>query len=166
MMPGFERGKAREATERLLIFEVAGAVYAFAIQDVLEVSEVEPIVGVPMLSNVIGGVMHHHGDALPVLRRSALFDLTGAEERAAQHVLVLLGHSEDASGVLGVPVDRVLGIVDSPVPIRRHGEFIAERFTLDNRLVHVLDTSCVLMRAQEIINQRLGAVESAYGGEA
>lgn len=166
MIPGLERGKAREVTERLLIFEVAGVVYAFPIRDILEVSELEPIVGVPMLDKEVGGVMHHHGDALPVLRRSALFDLTGAEERAAQHVLVLIGHSEDASGVLGVPADRVLGIVDSPVLIRRQGEFIAERFTLDNRLVHVLDTSCVLIRAQEIINQRAGAVDSVHGGEA
>ncbi len=164
-----EEGAAAEErrdTERLLLFEVAGAVYSFLIRDVLEVVEIEPVVGVPMLRKEVGGVMNHHGDALPVIRRSVLFDLTGADEMAPQHVLVLAGHSEDVAGVLGVPVDRVLGIANSLVPIYPSGEFITERFPLDNRLVSVLDTQCVIEHAREIINQSVGASEATRGGEA
>ena len=61
------------APTRLILFEVAGAVYALPIEDVLEVLENRNCVGIPTLPPEVGGVVNHHGEALPVITPSALF---------------------------------------------------------------------------------------------
>ena len=56
---------------RLLAFELDGAAYALPIGCVVEVCEAEAWACVPMLPRETAGVMNHHGDAVPVLRRQA-----------------------------------------------------------------------------------------------
>jgi chemotaxis signal transduction protein len=95
---------------RWLRFEIAGTAFAIPLRDVLEVAEVAPVARVPGLPAAAGGVMNLHGDALPVLARSAFFEVAVAEQEAPQHILVLADRAGEVPR-LGLPVDRVLGLV-------------------------------------------------------
>jgi chemotaxis signal transduction protein len=156
-----------EATPtRLILFEVAQAVYALPIADVLEVLENSDPVGIPTLPPETGGVVNHHGEALPVIAPAALFE--GSDDKnAAEHLLVLGGIGSEA-GQLGIPVERVLGLADAVLDPAPSASWIRERVTLDERVVAVLDAGLCLDRAEEafsssVVNAR-GAQRGAPAG--
>ena len=95
--------------ERWLTFEVGGKPFALPILDVFEVTEVGRIGPVPSLSRALGGVMHYHGDALPIVSPSALLDVAAEEGALPEHVVVVAGDGGDTPR-LGLPVGRVLGL--------------------------------------------------------
>ena len=143
--------------ERLISFEVGGAAYALPIADVLEVTEVGRLHAVPSLPLRVGGVVNHHGDALPVVQRSVLFEVADPLP-AAQQLLVIGGGGE--SGRLGLPVDRICGLVPGRGGSAREGRAVAERRPIDGRVVSVLDTRRLLERAAAAITE---AVERSPG---
>jgi purine-binding chemotaxis protein CheW len=140
--------------ERLLTFEVAGALYALPIGGVLEVIEPAPLACIPTLPPALVGVANYHGDALPVLRSSALLDVAQAELPPPQHVLVLVDRPSGAAR-LGLPVDRVFGLVDGAAAVARGADPVAERRSLDGRVAHVLDPRRLVARAGEVIERSL-----------
>jgi len=151
--------------ERLLAFEVGGAVYAVPIEDVAEVADLGRIAIVPTLPRHVGGVMNHHGDALPVLHRTALFDVAAEALPEPRHVLVL-ARSPDDRGGLGLPVDRILGLVDGAGGVARGPDAVVERRPIDGRVVTVLDARRLLRRASEVIERSVLGADAGEGGEA
>ena len=144
-----------EAHERLLTFEVGGHVYALPIGCVVEVRESAPLACVPTLSRDVGGVMNHHGDALPVLRRSIFFDVREEDLPAPGHVLALAARSGGGAR-WGIPVDRIVGLVDG-TGASAHGEDpVAECRQIDERVVFVLDPQRLLERARRVIEDAAG----------
>ncbi len=83
------------ADERLLTFELAGALYALPIDGVLEVAEASRVTCIPTLPMKIGGVINYHGDALPVMRCSSLFPVDESELCEPTHVLVVTDRAGD-----------------------------------------------------------------------
>jgi len=144
--------------QRLLTFEVGAAAYALPIADVLEVAEVTRTACIPTLPGRVAGVVNHHGDALPVISREALFELGSEALPTPQHLLVIGERPADA-GRLGLPVDRVLGLADGPAA-GRATELVAGRRPIDGRVVHILSTSQLLARASQAIER---AVDRASG---
>jgi chemotaxis signal transduction protein len=151
--------------ERLLAFEIGGSAYAVPIADITEVTELGRISAVPTLPQQVGGVMNHQGDALPILFRSALFDVPAEALAEPQHVLVL-ARSPDDRGALGVPVDRILGLVDGAGGVARGADAVVERRPIDGRVVSVLDARRLLERAAETIERSVHGTELTEGGEA
>lgn len=143
-----------DAQDRLLTFEVGGSVYALPIGCVVEVCEVEGLACVPTLAPEVGGVMNHHGDALPVLRRSVLLGVDEDELPAPGHVLAVAPWPSGGTR-LGLPVDRVSGLVDGVGAIARGADPVAERRSIDGRVVFVLDPRRVVERAEEMIQRSL-----------
>lgn len=148
--------------ERLLAFEIGGSAYALPIADVAEVTEIGRIVAVPTLSLRVGGVMNHQGDALPVLLRNVLFDVQPGDLGEPEHVLVL-AHSPDDRGALGLPVDRILGLVDGAGGVARGPDAVVERRPIDGRVVSVLDARRLLQRATETIERSVLGAELTEG---
>ena len=140
--------------DRLLTFEVGGGVYAIPIAGVLEVAEVEEMACIPMIPPSIAGVVNHHGDALPVIRRASLLDLQGDELGSPEHILVICDRSTD-SARMGLPVDCVLGLVDGEGATACGPDPIAERRTIDGRVASVLDPRRLVERAREVIEGAL-----------
>jgi chemotaxis signal transduction protein len=138
------------AEEKLVTFEVGGGAFALPICDVLEVVEVGRAALVPTLPRELGGVVNHHGDALPVLASGALFEAGGPAGRP-RHLLVLAGRPGDAAGKLGLPVDRILGIVPGRAGATRDPSGVVERRPMDGRVVSILDTRRLLERAAATI---------------
>jgi hypothetical protein len=144
--------------ERLLTFEVGGSLYALPIANVIEVAEVEELACIPMLPASTGGVVNLHGDALPVIRRSELFGLDEAALPAPAHLLVVAGRPDQVAR-LGVPVDRIAGLVDGSGAASGSGVLVAERRPRGDRVVGIVDPRVLVARAREAIERGLGPVD-------
>ncbi len=150
---------------RLLTFEVGGTLYGLPIAAVAEVTEVGRIAAVPTLPPSVGGVMNHHGDALPVVERAALLPVGERPLPVPQHLLVLADSPDDASRY-GLPVDCIRGLVDG-APATALGEGpVAERRPVEGRLLSVLDPRRLLARAVEVIERSVDSTEPTHGGES
>jgi chemotaxis signal transduction protein len=143
------------AEERLLTFEVAGDLYAIPIAGVLEVAEIGRLTCIPTLPKRIGGVINHHGDALPVINCASLFDLDEDALGEPSVILVVAGRG-DESACLGIPIDRVLGLVDGAPASMIGARAIAERRSIDGRVASVLDPGRLVNQARSVIESSLG----------
>ena len=156
---------------RLLSFEAEGVLFALPISEILEVSESTPISSIPTLERWCGGVMNHRGDALPVFSLRVLvgsdvsFDdsLSPGMDLAGEHLLVL-SRGEDHSAELGLPVDSVRELVDTPVESEKCEGIVRERFYLEERAVVVIDSRQLMARAKSVIEGGSTAVHPPTGG--
>lgn len=165
-----------EDVERLLAFEVDSSVYALPIAEIREVAEATRICCVPTISRALVGVMNWQGDALPVVSTRLL--LGGLEDTyegepdaqqdshesrdpkpsktasalAGTHVLVVASR-DDEPAQLGLPVDRVIGLVDGSRHGRGAGKLVVERRPVEGRLVSVLDPRRLVERATDVIER-------------
>ena len=153
------------SSDRLLVFEVAGTHYALPIADVAEVADVGRIASVPTLRAAVGGVMNHHGDALPVVHRGALFDVGGEALPEPQNLLIL-GRSPDDANRLGLPVDSVLGLVEGAGGTAHGADAVVERRPIGGRSVNVLDPHRLLVQAVQVIEESVMGADAMQGGEA
>jgi chemotaxis signal transduction protein len=145
--------------DRLLTFEVAGTVYALPISEVLEVVESGNVTCVPTLPRSHGGVMNWHGEALPVVTPALLLDCgdpveTTEDSPDAQYLVVT--DRPDESARLGLPIDRVVGLVDGHGGGVHGPNVVAERKPVDGRVVSVINPRRLVERAAKVIE---GAVD-------
>ena len=143
------------AEDRLLTFEVAGDLYAIPIAGVLEVADAGRVTCIPTLPTRIGGVINHHGDALPVLNCSSLFEVNESELGEPSSVLVISERAGE-SARLGIPIDRVLGLVDGAAAAMSGAKAVAERRSIQGRVASVLDPSRLVSQARDVIESSLG----------
>ncbi len=143
---------ADATTDRLVLFEVGSAAYALPIAQVIEVSEPGPPAGIPMLPRRVASVMNLHGDALPVVARGVLFEEPTPGFAEPAHVLVI-GGGEHRSERIGLPVDRVLGIVAGHAREAAGPGLVVERRQVEGRIVAILD-------AERVIREALRAIEA------
>jgi len=153
------------SSDRLLVFEVAGTLYALPIADIAEVTEVGRVASVPTLRAAVGGVMIHHGDALPIVHRGALFDV-GLEALPEPQNLLILGSSPDDANRLGLPVDSVLGLVEGAGGTAHGADAVVERRPIGGRSVNVLDPHRLLVQAVQVIEESVLGADAMQGGEA
>jgi chemotaxis signal transduction protein len=152
------------SSDRLLVFEVGETLYALPIADITEVTEVGRIASVPSLRASVGGVMNHHGDALPVIHRGALFEV-GEGALCEPHNVLVLGKSPDDASRLGLPVDAIVGLVDGTGGTADGDDAVVERRPIDGRLVNVLDPQRLLMRAVQVIEESVVGADAMHGGQ-
>jgi chemotaxis signal transduction protein len=143
------------ADERLLTFELAGALYALPISGVLEVAEASRVTCIPTLPTQIGGVVNYHGDALPVVRCSSLFPVDEARLCEPSNILVVTDRAGDAPR-LGLPVDRVLGLVDGHAAGTLAVGELWERRSIEGRIASVIDPKRLVAQAREVIESSVG----------
>jgi len=144
---------------RLLTFEVLETVYALPISQVLEVTERGRTTCVPKLERSCAGVMNWHGEALPVLSPILLLlpdeQATVSGEKSdleREHVLVI-SDRPDGAARMGLPIDRVLGLVSAEATRGAKGELVIERRSIDGRVVSVLDPRRLVSRGAEVIQR-------------
>jgi len=145
-------------SDRLLSFEITGTVYALPIAEVLEVTQAERITCIPTLPRSAAGVMNWHGDALPVVSPRMVLDEGGPVSEGdlvLEHVLVV-SDRPDAAARLGLPIDRVIGLVDGVGSGMRGNDLVVERRPVDGRVVCVLDPRRLVARAEQVIEQQAG----------
>jgi chemotaxis signal transduction protein len=148
--------------ERLLTFEVGDVAYALPIADVVEIAELGAIACIPTLPRELGGVMNHHGEALPVMARSVLFDVSESDLGPPEHLLVMAARPGDSTGSLGVPVDRIEGLVSGPGDAPRDPSGVECR-PIGGRMVSVVCVGRLIERASQAI-RRAGEGSDARGG--
>jgi purine-binding chemotaxis protein CheW len=141
--------------DRLLTFEVAGDFYAIPISGVLEVADAARVTCIPTLPKKLGGVINYHGDALPVLNCSSLFEVDESELGEGSSILVISGRGGE-SAQLGIPIDRVLGLVDGAAAAMSGAKVVAERRSIQGRVASVLDPQRLVSQARDVIESSLG----------
>lgn len=141
--------------DRLLTFEIGGALYALPIDGVLEVSNAENLYCIPTVAPRVAEVINHHGDALPVVHRA---DLLGLEEnRGDRHSqrgkpVLVISDRRSAAAKLGLLVDRVIGLENGNAATSRGTDPVAERRELGGRIASILDPHRLVERAQQLID--------------
>ena len=149
----------------LLRFLFEDVHYALPIAWVVEVAEKTTVTSVPSLALPIGAVMNWQGEALPLVATELLLGGDRAEAGAtpfgaattvgyAQEQILVLSGAPGATARLGIPVDRVVGLVEEgETQKHRSGEsVIAERRPVDGRIVHILDPATLVARGREVID--------------
>lgn len=152
-----------DPADRLLTFEIGDTLYALPIASVREVVAVDRIASVPTRAPDCVGVMNYHGDALPVVERSALLGLPEAEPSEPEQVLVISGPGNSAAR-LGLLVDKVAGLVDSGRVPTRGVDLVVERRPVEGRVVSVLNPLRLLARAKEVIERPVLEAGAFQGG--
>lgn len=150
--------------DRLLMFLFEDVRYALPIAWVIEVAEKDRVTAVPSLALPIGGVMNWHGEALPLVATELLLGRDRDEAGAtpfgaattvgyAQEQILVVSDEPGSPARLGMPVDRVVGLVAGPGwdPRRTSEELIVERRPIDGRIVHVLDPVALVARGVHVV---------------
>jgi chemotaxis signal transduction protein len=150
--------------DRLLMFLFEDVRYAVPIDWVVEVAEKDRVTSVPSLSLPIGGVMNWHGEALPLIATELL--LGGGRDEAgatpfgaaitvgyAQEQVLVIAEKPGSQALLGMPVDRVVGLVDGSgrVHAAPGAGLVIERRPVDGQIVHILNPATVVVRGREVI---------------
>ena len=147
---------AAHVDERLLVFEIGASLFALPIHGVLEVAETSSCACIPTVPPQVAQVVNFRGDALPLMRSEKLLPVEQGAQSNTANVLVVSDRAV-AAPRLGLPVDRVLGLVEG-VGARATGkDAVAERRPWRGRLMHVVDPARLVARAQEIIQDSLAS---------
>ncbi len=150
--------------DRLLMFLFEDIQYALPIAWVVEVAEKDRVTGVPSLALPVGGVMNWHGEALPLVATELLLGRDRDEAGAtpfgaattvgyAQEQVLVVSEKPGSPARMGMPVDRVIGLVAGRSEAGRHvgGELVVERRPVEGRIVHILDPAALVARGEEVI---------------
>jgi len=153
-----------EEGDRLLTFLFEDVQYALPIDWVVEVAEKGRVTSVPSLSLPVGGVMNWNGEALPLVATELLLgrdrDDAGATPFGAaitvgyaQEQILVISGGPGSSARMGMPVDRVLGLVEDGYrdSQQRDAGIVVERRPVDGRIVHILDPATLVARGGEVI---------------
>ncbi len=153
-----------EDESRHLMFLFEDVQYAMPIAWVVEVAEKNRVTSVPSISLPVGGVMNWNGEALPLVATELLLGRENEEAGAspfgasitvgyAQEQVVVVSGGPGSSARMGMPVDRVIGLVDGGAPEgpTRSGSLVVERRPVDGRIVHILDPAALVARGEEVI---------------
>jgi chemotaxis signal transduction protein len=100
-------------------------------------------------------VINHHGDALPVINCASLFDVNEAEI-GEPGIILVIGGGTGETAQLGIPVDRVLGLVDGAAAAMPGAKAVAERRSIQGRVANVLDPERLVSQARNVIESSLG----------
>ncbi len=153
------------APDRQLMFLFEDIRYALPIAWVVEVAEKSRVTSVPSLALPVGGVMNWNGEALPLVATELLLGRESDEAGAtpfgaattvgyAQEQVLVLSASPGSVARMGMPVDRVIGLVDGQADdgggVQTTG-LVVERRPVEGRLVHILDPAALLARGVEVI---------------
>ena len=70
-----------------------------------------------------------------------------------QEQVLVLSATPGSAARMGIPVDRVIGLVDDLAsgPLHSAGELVVERRPVEGRIVHILDPSALVARGEEVI---------------
>ncbi len=149
--------------DRLLRFTFENVQYALPIAWVVEVAEKDRVTSVPSLALPVGGVMNWHGEALPLVATELLLGRDRDEAGAtpfgaattvgyAQEQILVVSAKPGSTARMGMPVDRVVGLVDGEGVAARQvaAELVVERRPVEGCIVHVLDPGALVARAEEI----------------
>ena len=153
-----------DSSDRLLTFLFDDVQYALPIAWVVEVAEKNRVTSVPSMPLPVGGVMNWNGEAVPLVATELLLGRDRDEAGAtpfgaattvgyAQEQVLVMAEKPGSVACLGIPVDRVIGLVDGGGGTKRHGgaSLVVERRPIDGRIVHVLDPVTLLARGGEVI---------------
>lgn len=132
------------ATERYLLFTLAGGRYAVAVPTILEIGRVPPITPVPNVPPWIRGVINLRGDILSVIDIRVFLGFEALPQLETSRLVVVQSAQGDLTTSL--VVDQILGITplpDTPMAFTSHADrvvpYIREVYEQQAHIVAVFD---------------------------
>jgi len=159
---------------QFLIFSLGGEPFAIGILNIREIIEYSNLTEVPMMPEVVRGVINLRGSVVPVIDLSARFGRGRTKIQRRTCVVIVEVPGEEAGQVVGVLVDAVNEVQDiaadqiEPPPnfgTRLRTDFIAGMCRLGTRFVIILDVRRVLSLDELEQVERLAAQQPAIGSE-
>jgi purine-binding chemotaxis protein CheW len=97
-----------ETSDRIVVFELCGAVYGCALEHVSEVQRIPAMTRLPNTPEWLFGVSNLRGEVVSIVDWRAFFDLPEAGVNPHRRVLILRSLQEDLR--VGVIVDKLIGL--------------------------------------------------------
>ncbi len=128
------------AAETHFLFRRHTQLFAVSVADVAEVIEVPAKTRVPATASVVGGVINHHGDILPVLHINTLLEIDDDAPYASNKEAIgfIVGEGE---GRMVVPIDATLGLVLLPAEGDEGEGLIRKTIVVEDQAIAVLDVN-------------------------
>lgn len=132
-----------------LVFEVGGDLFAVAIEDVREVSEVLPFRAMPKSHGALLGLANLRGEVVGLVDMRILLGLTPTDTLGKEVILIF----ETGQGLMGVLVDRVLATAELPdveMPsaaegaVKETASFVSRMCSYKDRFAPMVDFSKML----------------------
>jgi len=123
---------------------VGGEAYAFAVEHVLEVTDLGQLAPVPGAAAAVLGVRNLRGEVIPVFDLAAVFGI--AREDAARRLLIVEHDGRRA----GFAIDEVVDVRELPAPAEEAESKFLQGATLDGgELVGVVDVGSLFAALAE-----------------
>ena len=155
-----------------LSFTLGGEPFAIGILSIREIIEYRDLTEVPMMPDVVRGVINLRGAVVPVIDLAARFNRGRTAVQRRSCVVIVEVPSQGGGQIVGVLVDGVNEVIEIPAEqiepppsfgARLRTDFIAGMGRLASRFVIILDVARVLS-LDEIAD--IGAVAQLAGPES
>ena len=97
-----------ESSDRIVVFELCGSVYACALEHVSEIQRVPSMTRLPNTPDWLMGVSNLRGEVVSIVDWRAFFDMPEAGVNPHRRVLILRSLQEELR--VGVIVDKLIGL--------------------------------------------------------
>ena len=139
--------RACASIEQLVVFEVCGQRYAFALDDVQEIQQIVEFAKVPRAADGVLGMVNLRGQVIPALDLNERLGATPVR-RSLETPMIVVRYRDGAVALVVDAVDDVLGLpagcLQAPPPLHPL-EFVMHGVArLDSGLVCVLDAGRLL----------------------
>lgn len=167
-MQSHKQGAAQTGQRQLVVFRLAGEVYAVDIHQVREIIRLPQITRVPRTPEFVEGVINLRGNVIPVLDLRRRFGLGEGEDSADRRIIVV-EMQERTIGMIVDAVSEVLRIeealIDPPSPyiVSVNTLYIEGIARLESELVILLNLEKVLTEDEK---ERLESLDIEEEGEA
>jgi len=131
----------------LLCFDLADKEYAVDIKSVREVRRIKQVTPIPQALDFIEGVVSLRGRVVPIINLRKKLGLSSGKNESFNRVLI----TESNSHVLGIAVDKVLGVtaiekanIESPDEILNKADYLIGVGKIAKRLILIIDIEKLL----------------------
>jgi len=144
-------------TGSYLTFKLGSELFAFSVNKVLEILEIQPITHVPQSPDFMRGVINLRGNILPVIDTRIRFRLPGVDFTIDTCIIVLSMENNGEPVLLGAIVDSVQKVIDiADDEIRRSAsissyfkeEYIIGMGKIDDEFIMILDVDKVFLATE------------------
>ena len=143
-------------TEQLVVFQLAGELYAAPILDVQEIIPYTEVTPIPNVADYIEGIINVRGTVATIINLSRKFNLKQTNEHTNQYIVL----TRIKKSLLGMMVDEVTSVIKVPTTEIKsantadsqiHTDYIKGVVVVNQKVILILDFSQIL--AQEEIEE-------------
>ena len=140
-------------TEQLVVFQLAGELYAAPILDVQEIIPYTEVTPIPNVADYIEGIINVRGTVATIINLSKKFNLKNGSELNNQYIVL----TRIKKSLLGMMVDEVTSVIKVPkseiksanaADSQIHTDYIKGVVVVNEKVILILDFSQILAKEE------------------